>query len=157
MQKLPDELIQSRTCYKHLAGELGVSITRKLLRYGCIEDAVVQQKHHFVITDKGHKWCKKHGITEYLSGGLDGLSKTTGQDISKSCMDHSHRVPHLAGKFGRAILSFMLARRYCSIADSRRLLVVTAQGASFLRVALGIDLHRDEKAQVKVTQQKEKS
>ncbi len=138
MQKLPSELIRSRTCYKHLAGELGVVITHQLSRLGYIEDAAVQQKHCFVITAQGRKWCKKYGVDEYLSAGLDGLPKSAGIDISKSCMDHSHRVPHLAGKFGRAIFLFMLARRYCRVSSNRHLLV-TEPGVAFLHASLGID------------------
>ena len=138
MQKLSNELIRSRTCYKHLAGELGVAITRQLFRSGCIQDAVVQQKHCFTITNQGRKWCKKHGVDEYLSAGLDGLPKRAGSDVSKSCMDHSHQVPHLAGKFGRAIFSFMLARRYCRVSSNRRI-SVTASGVAFLHASLRID------------------
>lgn len=142
MQILPTELIHSRTCYKHLAGELGVSVTRELLRRGCIENAAVQQKHCFAITAKGRKWCEKHGVDEYLSAGSDGLPKSIGKDITKSCLDHSHRVPHLAGKLGRAILSCMVARHYCQTTNKRGA-IVTTQGTLFLREALGIDWSRN--------------
>jgi len=141
MQKLPPELIRARTCYKHPAGELGIAITRALLRRGCIEDATVKQRHGFALTARGRKWCAKYGVDAHLpatsNGG--GAGKDAGRPFSVSCMDHSHRAPHLAGVFGRAMLSFMRARGYCRAGAGDRRLSVTPQGTVFLRAALGID------------------
>jgi len=80
MQKLSPELIRARTCYKHPAGALGVAITRALQRRGCIAEASVQQRHGFMLTGRGRKWCARHGIDAYLpvaffrdgDGGGDG-------------------------------------------------------------------------------------
>ncbi|MDD9850155.1 MAG: hypothetical protein OXU94_00045 [Gammaproteobacteria bacterium] len=141
MQKLPPELIRARTCYKHPAGELGIAITRAVLRRGCIEDATVKQRHGFALTARGRKWCARYGVDAHLpatsNGG--GAGKDAGRPFSVSCMDHSHRAPHLAGVFGRAMLSFMRARGYCRAGAGDRRLSVTPQGTAFLRAALGID------------------
>lgn len=143
MQVFPKALVQSRTCYKHLAGEIGVAVTRALLKQGCIENAAVQQKHCFTITPAGYKWCAKYGIAEYLVQGSGGFAKTAGQDFTKSCLDHSHRVPHLAGKLGRAVLTAMLEKQYCKTGDAqgmnRRGIIVTKSGVLFLHESLGIN------------------
>lgn len=145
MQKLSPELIRARTCYKHPAGGLGIAITRALLRRGCIEDARVKQRHGFALTDRGRKWCAQHGVDAHLPAALfrdrDGAAKNAGR-FSASCMDHSHRAPHLAGAFGRGLLAFMQSRGYCRAGASDRRLSVTPKGATFLSAALGIDWAR---------------
>lgn len=143
MQKLSPELIRARTCYKHPAGELGIAITRALLRRGCIEDARVQQRHGFALTARGRKWCARHGVDAFMPAALlrasnGGASKNAGP-FSVSCMDHSHRAPHVAGAFGRGMLAFMQARGYCRAGAGDRRLSVTPRGAAFLRAALAID------------------
>lgn len=141
MQKLSPELMRARTCYQHAAGELGVAITRALLRRGCIEDATVKQRHGFALTGRGRKWCARHGIDAHWPAASAGGGGAGGnaRPFSVSCMDHSQRAPHLAGAFGRAMLAFMRQRGYCRAGAGDRRLSVTPRGAAFLRAALGID------------------
>jgi len=165
MQKLSPELIRARTCYKHPAGALGVAITRALQRRGCIAAATVKQRHGFMLTARGRKWCAQHGVDAYLpaafcrdgggdggdgdgdgggggdDGDVGGRASTAAKNagFSASCMDHSHRTPHLAGPLGRGVLAFMQARGYCLAGAGDRRLALTPDGAAFLRAALGID------------------
>lgn len=142
--KLSPERIRARTCYKHPAGALGIAITRALLRRGCIENATLKQRHGFALTERGREWCARHGVDAHLpaalfhgAGGADGATNTAA--FSVSCMDHSHRAPHLAGALGRGLLAFMQARGYCFAGAGDRRLAVTPKGAAFLSAALGID------------------
>lgn len=142
MQKLSPELIRARTCYKHPAGALGIAITRALLRRGCIEDACVKQRHGFKLTNRGRKWCARYGVDAFLPAALvngRGGGATNAGPFSASCMDHSHRMPHLAGPLGRGLLAFMQARGYCRAGAGDRRLSLTRKGAAFLIAALGID------------------
>jgi len=163
MQKLSPELIRARTCYKHPAGALGVAITRALQRRGCIAEATVKQRHGFMLTARGRKWCARHGVDAHLPaafcrdggggdddgggdgdggdvGGTGGRASTAAKNagFSASCMDYSQRVPHLAGPLGRGVLAFMRARGYCRAGAGDRRLALTPDGAAFLRAALGI-------------------
>jgi len=142
MQQLSPELIRARTCYKHPAGELGIAITRALLRRGCIEDAAVKRRHGFALTERGRRWCARYGVDAHwpaASIGGGGGAQANDRPFSVSCMDYSHRTPHLAGAFGRALLAFMRERGYCRAGAGDRRLSVTPDGAAFLRAALGID------------------
>ena len=144
MQTLPTDLFHARTCYKHLGGGIGVAITHALLQCGHIKNTTAQQKHFFLITNKGKKWCQQHGVCEHLIAGYDGLPKSLyangALDLTKSCMDHSHQTLHIAGRSGKAILKFMLARRYCEVVGKRGI-IITRQGIVFLRESLGVDWH----------------
>lgn len=138
MTHLSQELAHARTCYKHLAGELGVSITREFLSQGLITDTVTQNKHCFSITDVFRSQMGDHWRTAKYSVMHNHAKLTAGaHDITKSCLDHSHREPHIAGELGRAILDFMLANDYCRRASNRHVLV-TASGIRFLHATLGI-------------------
>ncbi|WP_423910190.1 hypothetical protein [Candidatus Spongiihabitans sp.] len=130
---LSKELTYARTCYKHLAGELGVAITRSFLSTGLVNNAIVQDKHCFSITTKGYRWCMVHAIAVHNDSKLDGIR----QVITKSCLDHSHQEPHIAGELGHAILNFMLLNDYCECVPGRRVRV-TAKGIQFLHCSLGI-------------------
>jgi len=165
MQKLSPELIRARTCYRHPAGVLGVAITRALQRRGYIEEASVKQRHGFVLTGRGRKWCARHGVDAFLpaallrvdgdggggdGGGGDGGGRASGRasngdgggaknaNFSVSCMDYSQRAPHLAGPLGRGLLAFMRGRGYCLAGAGDRRLTLTPKGAAFLRAALGV-------------------
>lgn len=133
MQKLSDDLIRARSCYKHFAGELGVTITRALLQNGGVTLSS-RQAGDFEMTDAGRKWCARYGIGDFLRGRKNGRQKG-----HRACMDYSHREPHLAGEFGRALFAMMFARGYCRGTAHKRGVQVTPAGAVFLREALGIE------------------
>lgn len=61
MMRLSKELIHARTCYKHLAGELGIGITRGFLSTGLVNNFIAQNKHCFPSQQKAAAGA---GITE---------------------------------------------------------------------------------------------
>lgn len=134
MMSVSKELVHARTCYKHLAGALGVGIARSFLSQGLIKHVLTQGNPCFSLTTKGRRWCRTHGVAANNGLNFDAAA----QGMTKSCLDHSHQEPHIAGPLGRSILSFMIANNYCKCAPGRRV-SVTASGLCFLRVVLGID------------------
>jgi DNA-binding transcriptional ArsR family regulator len=88
-----DEALQrARTCYDHLAGRLGVSITDALTRGGCLtlfEDGGE-------ITPKGRSFLAEFGLN------LSSLGNSR-RIYCRPCLDWTERTPHLAGALGAAL------------------------------------------------------
>ena len=87
-------LRRARTCYDHLAGQLGVALA----------DALVSQGHAEltgdagVVTESGVEFLGRIGID------LESIAlrvKRSGRVLCRPCLDWSERRPHLAGQLGR--------------------------------------------------------
>jgi DNA-binding transcriptional ArsR family regulator len=80
-----EELRQSRSCYCHLAGKLGVSLCNALVRRGLIE---INGRNGYV-TESGVIWC----VTEKIE------FKPVGSSHFRLCNDWTERVPHCRARF----------------------------------------------------------
>jgi DNA-binding transcriptional ArsR family regulator len=86
------EMRRARTCYDHLAGELGVALT----------DAMIERGYVVLDADAGE-------LTEAGSSFLAGLgadlapAARSRRAFCRPCLDWSERRPHLAGRVGAAI------------------------------------------------------
>ncbi|MCJ2068912.1 transcriptional regulator [Methylobacterium sp. J-030] len=85
------ELRESRTCYDHLAGQLGVAIADALLTRGLIElgDEAGEA------TEAGRAWLARFGVS------VEPVGKSM-RMFCRPCLDWSERRPHLAGRLGAA-------------------------------------------------------
>ena len=119
-------MARARTCYDHLAGALGVSVTDALLRRG-----LLQESTGFSVTDAGLAWFGELGLD---------LSARPGsrRPMARSCLDWTERRPHLAGRAGAALCTYVLERGWCEHIGSRRALRVTGPGAQGLAELLGL-------------------
>jgi DNA-binding transcriptional ArsR family regulator len=107
------EMRFARCCYDHLAGQLGVSITERLLRPG-----------NTVLRDLGIDLA-----------ALESLRRP----LYRCCTDWTERRPHIAGALGAALLRHYKAERWLVPVDDSRKLVVTPRGReTFVRV-VGIE------------------
>ena len=105
----------ARTCYSHLAGELGVDLFDGLLARGTI----TPQHGHFVLSASG--------IEELTALGVP-LPARVPPRFAYPCLDWSERRDHLAGGLAVALLSHALERGWLRrVADSRAL-TLTAPG-----------------------------
>jgi len=84
---------RARTCYDHIAGELGVAIADRLVAL----DAVKLATDSAIVTDTGYRIFRKADIALESSG----RSRRPG---CRPCLDWSERRPHLAGVLGTVIL-----------------------------------------------------
>jgi DNA-binding transcriptional ArsR family regulator len=112
-----DELCQSRTCYCHLAGQLGV-----LLREGLVQGrliAVSGRSGH--VTERGLAWCEAERI-EFRPGGSAHF---------RLCNDWTERVPHLSGPFPTAVLKRLVDTRCVAPRSIPRALRLTGKGRAF--------------------------
>jgi DNA-binding transcriptional ArsR family regulator len=84
-------LEHDRTCYAHLAGWLGVTITDALQREGYLTP---EGERAFAVTNRGRLWFEEHGIA------LPQTSEAKGPKLARPCPDWTERRPHLAGRLG---------------------------------------------------------
>jgi DNA-binding transcriptional ArsR family regulator len=122
-------LARGRTCYDHLAGRLGVSISDALATRGLLD-----RDGGLALTDAGRDWL----ATELRIGPADLRSGR--RPLTRACLDWTERRPHLAGLAGARICERMLERRWVARIGSGRAVRVTPSGVTALRDLLGLDL-----------------
>jgi DNA-binding transcriptional ArsR family regulator len=111
----------ARTCYGHLAGELGVGITDAMVDRGLVE----REGEVFLLTEPGAEFLVDLGIERPPRAG-------------KSCNDWSERRPHLAGKLGVALTKRLFELEWVRRTERRRAVEVTAEGRRELGARLGV-------------------
>lgn len=106
-----------RTCYDHLAGEVGVLLTAEFIQQKFIE----QEGKTYLVTEKGSAFFSEFDID------TDELKKSR-RIFAKPCLDWTERKPHLAGALGAAFLEKMLLSDYFRKTKGSRAIVITAKG-----------------------------
>lgn len=106
-----------RTCYDHLAGRVGVIVTKALLKQKIIE----VESNIYNVTKKGEIFFSE------LEINITDL-KMSRRIFAKPCLDWSEREHHLAGALGAALLDKMLSRDYIRRTKNSRAIVVTSKG-----------------------------
>lgn len=122
--------VPSRTCYDHLAGEIGVAIYRGLRE----RDALRPRPNGMV--DLGPAAGKT-----FSALGVDVESLRTGrQRLAFECLDATERAPHLAGALGDGLADALIRRRWIRRKPGDRVIALTPSGRRGLHAALGVDL-----------------
>ena len=120
----------ARTCYDHLAGDLGVSLYRALVDDGLIE---VDPKAPPHITAAGRAAFSKLGID---AAELAGARRPA----VRGCLDWQEQQHHLGGGLGQALLALMLDRGWLRPQVDRRVLLLTDLGERKLATTFGLDV-----------------
>ena len=107
------ELRFARCCYDHLAGQLGVSVTERLLRPG-------------------------NRVLENLGIDLAALESSR-RPLYRCCTDWTERRPHIAGALGAALLHRYKEQRWLTAVPESRKLVVTPLGSEMFARVFGIE------------------
>jgi DNA-binding transcriptional ArsR family regulator len=106
-----------RSCYDHLAGKVGVTLTEGLLK----QQYIIKDGSSFLVTDSGTAWFDALGID------VDDLKKQK-RHFAKPCLDWSERKHHLAGALGAALLNRMMADGWLRRVTNSRAIIVTGKG-----------------------------
>ena len=122
-------LTYARTCYKHLAGEVGVKITEALVS----EQIIFPKEKDFELTEKGKMWFLKQGIA------TENIQKLK-RSFAFQCLDWSERRHHLAGALGDAFLEKMIEKDWFRRNKNTRELVLTGIGKKELQQLLNVNL-----------------
>jgi DNA-binding transcriptional ArsR family regulator len=118
-------LARGRTCYDHLAGRLGITITRAMTARG-----LLTQDAGFALTDRGARWFADLGIDLTAKGR---------RPLVRGCLDWTERRPHLAGVVGARLCGHALDAGWCVRIGSDRAVKVTDDGERALHTLLGIE------------------
>lgn len=121
----------ARTCYDHLAGELGVRVTEALVEQG----ALALEGDTFAVTARAPEMF---GVLGVDLDAVAASSRRTKRPLTRACLDWSERRYHLAGALGAALAHSLLARAWVARAPVGRALRVSNVGRRGLRRTLGL-------------------
>lgn len=122
------QLQAARTCYDHVAGQLGVALFDALVRRRLIDATDGLQ-----LTAAGREW-----FAEFA--GDDALTTRSSRPLIRTCLDWTQRRHHLGGTLGAVVLQQLLDRAWVIQAARHRGLEVTDDGAAGLGRILGIEV-----------------
>ena len=125
-------LARARTCYDHLAGALGVSITEAMTLRGLLD-----WEQGPALTSEGSSWFAALGIV---------LPKKARRPLVRSCLDWTERRAHLAGTAGAALCSHALGSGWITRVGSGRALLLTDAGRNAFRQHLGLAAGEEQPA-----------
>jgi DNA-binding transcriptional ArsR family regulator len=120
-------LKHARTCYDHLAGELGVAVADALIERGVL----TRTDDAFAVSGDGAPWFASLGID------LDAVAGSR-RSFARACLDWSERRPHLAGALGAAVAEVFFARKWIRRLPGGRAVAVTPDGRTWLARELGL-------------------
>jgi len=116
-----ERLRRARSCYDHLAGELGVELYERLRQHGFVagsDDALA-------LTARGEAWCKRIGLD------LAALRQRR-RPLCRPCLDWSERRAHLGGSLGAALFVRLLALRLARRDPHGRAVALSSRGEAFV-------------------------
>lgn len=129
----PDHLRAARTCYDHMAGQLGVAVHDRLTELGWIAPAAGAAADAYDVSGKGARALASLGINVDAARSLR-------RRFAFACLDWSERRSHVGGAIGVALLDLALARRWVTRDRHSRALLITALGQRELAKELGVRL-----------------
>jgi DNA-binding transcriptional ArsR family regulator len=119
----------ARTCYDHLAGEVGVAVTSRMLALGWL----IPDDREFKVTDQG--------AIGLLAMGVDVAGLRVGRRaFARQCLDWSERRYHAAGVLGAAITTRFFELGWIERIPGIRAVAVTESGAEGLLANFDIRL-----------------
>jgi DNA-binding transcriptional ArsR family regulator len=112
-----EELRRSRSCYCHLAGQLGVLLSDTLIH----REFVTVSGREAQVTGRGMDWCRAERIN-FQASRLPHC---------RVCNDWTERLPHLSGAFPNAVLKRLTETRCLEPGTIPRALRLTRKGRAF--------------------------
>lgn len=107
-----EALAAGRTCYRHLAGELGVRLAGHLRGIGVVDDA-------WALTPAAGPWFADRGVV---------LGERRPSAATRACIDWTERRPHLAGAPMNRLVDEALAQGWIRRGAAPRAVTVSAEG-----------------------------
>lgn len=123
----------ARTCYDHLAGQVGVALADRLLEDGWLSG---KEPGIYEVTDEG---CRRLSAL-----GIDIEAARTGtRSLLRPCLDWSERRHHLAGALGAALAGRLFELNWIRRYPSGRAVALTPEGAEGLKRFFGLDFQEE--------------
>jgi hypothetical protein len=117
---------RARTCYRHLAGQLGVALFERLRT----RDALLLDSDALRLSAPGAQWLHEIGVL----GADDPIARLPG----RSCVDWTERRFHLSGALGSQLTQRLFDLGWLKRRRDSRALALGANGREGLR-ELGIE------------------
>jgi DNA-binding transcriptional ArsR family regulator len=108
-----------RTCYDHLAGQVGIAVTDALTRAGHIEP---EGERDWRLTEGGELFCSRIGVD------VPGARRAGSRHFARQCLDWSERRPHISGALGAAIADTFFKRGWAEKLRRSRTVRLTDSG-----------------------------
>nr|WP_120492711.1 metalloregulator ArsR/SmtB family transcription factor [Corynebacterium lactis] len=118
----------ARSCYDHLAGALGVQLTKALFE----KEALSLVDSEVVLGNNAER------NFAYLGVGLSSLDNN--RKFAFLCNDWTHRESHIAGALGAALLRGLLSKGWLEPVPNSRGLLLTSEGKTGLEQFIGHEL-----------------
>ncbi|KPD10048.1 ArsR family transcriptional regulator [Aneurinibacillus migulanus] len=119
----------ARTCYDHLAGNLGVQLADFLIK----ADIICEENDEYAVTEKGEKFFTAFQID------LKKI-RSKRRSFSHKCLDWSERRHHLAGALGNALLERLLELNWIQRLPKTRAIKITPNGKKGFKEIFCIDI-----------------
>jgi DNA-binding transcriptional ArsR family regulator len=115
--KSDDQLRHARTCYDHLAGELGVGIA----------DCLIEREHVILGNEAGE--VTENGAAFLSKLGVDlSIARARRRVFCRPCVDWTERRPHIGGAVGAAIATRCFELKWIERNRDGRALTITSTG-----------------------------
>ena len=119
----------ARTCYDHLAGQLGVAVTQSLLERSYL---VESGKRDYALTAEGRRRLSRIGVD------LSDLPHDA-PGYGRQCLDWTERQHHVAGALGARMMEAFGVQGWIRRVEATRTVVVTPVGWGAFRQHFGIE------------------
>ncbi|WP_408028008.1 ArsR/SmtB family transcription factor [Tenacibaculum litoreum] len=124
-----NDFTYARTCYDHLAGNLGVKITTALLTNKIIK---ISDKN-YVVTKYGEEWFNEVGVS------INAIQQKK-RSFAHQCLDWSERKHHIAGALGASLLEAMIKKDWLRKKPNSREIIITSIGRIQLKNKLNLEV-----------------
>ncbi len=128
----PVRLRAARTCYDHIAGQIGVALHDRLKDLGWLTHKAADGAE-YEITPVGERALTQMGIDIEATRALR-------RRFAYACVDWSERRPHIGGALGAAFFKLALRRKWLTQDLDSRALRLTRGGLRHLEQRLGMRL-----------------
>jgi len=120
-----------RTCYDHLAGQVGLAVTDSLTQHGHLEP---KGPRDWTLTSSGELFCSRLGVD------LAGAKAAHTRHFARQCLDWSERRPHISGALGSAIADTFFKKGWAERMRRGRTVRLTDSGRRALSSHFGTSL-----------------
>jgi DNA-binding transcriptional ArsR family regulator len=120
-----------RTCYDHLAGQVGLAVTDSLTQHGHLEPKGARD---WTLTSSGELFCSRLGVD------LAGAKAAHTRHFARQCLDWSERRPHISGALGSAIADTFFKKGWAERMRRGRTVRLTDSGRRALSSHFGTSL-----------------
>ncbi|MBC1422599.1 ArsR/SmtB family transcription factor [Listeria seeligeri] len=115
-----EKLKKGRSCYRHLAGKIGVDFFYALVQKGCVK----LENNNLELTDKGVQYFESLGMEINLIKKQQGI-------FIKPCLDWTEQTFHLGGNLGKAFFRHCEEKNYLILNKENRSVCLTNAGEIF--------------------------